>query len=310
MNNKIKHLVISGGGPSLFGMIGLLNVLEVADIWNINTIESIYGCSSGSWLGVCLCLMKLGLTFNTLEEFIIKRPWDKLISSNILELTNLYQSKGAFDINAIRMSIKPLLKSCGLSLEITLEEFYKKTDIEINMITTNINTLPLTKEIISYKNYPKLELCMALKMSMGLPFLITPSFYEDMCFVDGGIMSNYPLKTCVEEKKPEMDEVLGLKISWEKRDLTLKEDSNMFEFMTHLMKMLVYHIENIDNENNDKLELEKYQTILCKIDDIGGPGNWIEVFLEEDKREKFINSGKKSAWEYLSLMSEKNLETE
>jgi predicted acylesterase/phospholipase RssA len=52
----IKHLVISGGGPTLFRTLGALQHLQEAAFWKLEDIESIYGTSAGAIVAVILCL--------------------------------------------------------------------------------------------------------------------------------------------------------------------------------------------------------------------------------------------------------------
>ena len=42
-NSKIKHLVISGGGPAGFLTYGALRYTAQQKIWNLNELKSIYG---------------------------------------------------------------------------------------------------------------------------------------------------------------------------------------------------------------------------------------------------------------------------
>ncbi len=50
----IKHLVISGGGPTLFRTLGALQHLQETTFWKIDEIESIYGTSAGAIVAVLL----------------------------------------------------------------------------------------------------------------------------------------------------------------------------------------------------------------------------------------------------------------
>ena len=53
---KIKHLVISGGGPSGLLTYGAASYLARQGFWSIENIESIYGCSIGAYMGVVFSL--------------------------------------------------------------------------------------------------------------------------------------------------------------------------------------------------------------------------------------------------------------
>jgi predicted acylesterase/phospholipase RssA len=52
----IKHLVISGGGPSLIQVLGAIQHLEEKEHICLKNIETIYGTSAGAMVGVLLCL--------------------------------------------------------------------------------------------------------------------------------------------------------------------------------------------------------------------------------------------------------------
>ena len=53
---NIKHLIIPSGGPTGFVMYGALRQLAKENVWNIENIESIYGCSVGSLIGAIISL--------------------------------------------------------------------------------------------------------------------------------------------------------------------------------------------------------------------------------------------------------------
>jgi predicted acylesterase/phospholipase RssA len=52
----IKHLVICGGGPSIFQSLGAIQRLEQQKFIEMPNIQTIYGTSAGAILGVLLCL--------------------------------------------------------------------------------------------------------------------------------------------------------------------------------------------------------------------------------------------------------------
>ena len=46
----IKHIVLSGGGQSIFTFYGVIKESNERGLWNISNIESIYGTSAGAIL--------------------------------------------------------------------------------------------------------------------------------------------------------------------------------------------------------------------------------------------------------------------
>jgi predicted acylesterase/phospholipase RssA len=300
----VKHLVLSGGGPSLFGIFGALHELHNKQKWDINEIVSIYGCSSGALLAILLCLVRLGLTFNELEEYLIHRTWDVLVTSKVLGVHNAFTSKGLFDKSLLLKAIGPLFSTVSLDPNISLNELCSASNIQVYMYTVDVNTKPLTKIELSSSNYGHLPVYELLTMSMGLPGLITPSFLDDKCLIDGGLMVNFPMKECITRESPEHEEVLGFKIKWTNRDLRLKEDTNFLSFMAHLMKMMAFHIDYTESEVE-----HDYDIVFCSIPDVGGPSGWMNVFIDPTSRADFVRHGVQSATEFIFEHQERSSQT-
>lgn len=86
----IKHLVISGGGPTGFLSYGVASYLAKKDFWKLEDIKSIYGCSIGAYMGVVL---SLGYEWEWLDDYFIKRPWEKLAASSAIKFTDINEKK-------------------------------------------------------------------------------------------------------------------------------------------------------------------------------------------------------------------------
>ena len=68
----------------------------------------------------------------------------------------------------------------------------------------------LTYEQLNYKTYPELKVISAICMSSSFPLVFTPIFYQDKCFVDGGLINNYPLNNCLLDNNCDENEILSL----------------------------------------------------------------------------------------------------
>ena len=133
----IKHLVLAGGGAAGFSVYGALKYLNQKSFFSLNNINSIYASSAGSIIGGLIILAK---DWKLLDDYILKRPWNKLININPTALLNLWQQKGIFDKNMITEILKPFLKINDLNETITLKELYNKTKIDFYIYTTNLNS--------------------------------------------------------------------------------------------------------------------------------------------------------------------------
>jgi predicted acylesterase/phospholipase RssA len=118
----IKHLVISGGGPLGFRYLGALQKLEIDGFWRFDDIETIYGTSIGAIIGTFICLK---YDWETLNKYIIERPWHDAFKVNPKQIFDSYYNKGLFDKKLAEIIFKPLLEAKDLTLNITLKEFYE-----------------------------------------------------------------------------------------------------------------------------------------------------------------------------------------
>ena len=118
----IKHLVISGGGPVLIQILGAIQHLERNEIVHMNEIESIYGTSAGAIIGILICLK---FDWDTINDYIIKRPWHDVFPIKVQNIFDAYTKKGIFDIKTVEKCFKPLLDAKDIPMDINLEDFYK-----------------------------------------------------------------------------------------------------------------------------------------------------------------------------------------
>lgn len=290
---NIKNLVLSGGGVGGFNMYGAIkNMIENKHI-DFNKIEKIYSVSVGAIVGV---IFSLKLDNQIIDDYLIKRPWYKFINIKPNNILNIWRDKGIFDKSLINIIIKPLLQSKGIDENITLKDFYEITKIEINMFTVNINTTFPEKIKISHNNYPDLELCTALAMTSCVPIAFIPIYYDDKCFIDGGIVDNFPLGEFLNDHKDISNienEVLCFKIKSINEKKLITKDSNLLEYLFRLVSILrtlsiknseSYSINNIINCNIKNNYLDK----------------WNEALYEEELRKSLILDGKNDSDQFIT----------
>ena len=175
----IKHLVISGGGPIMVQVLGAIQHLEQNNFLNMKDIESIYGTSAGAIIGILICL---NYDWETINDYIIKRPWHDVFSIKVQNIFDAYTKKGIFDIKTIEKCFKPLLDAKDISMDINLTDFYNLSRIELHLFSFEINEYKV--QDISYLTHPNLSLMTAVQMTCGLPILVTPVCIDDKCFIE------------------------------------------------------------------------------------------------------------------------------
>ena len=165
----IKHLIISGGGPIMVQILSTIQELEKNNYLNINDIESIYGTSAGAIIGI---LISLKYDWETINDYIIKRPWQDVFPIKVQNILDSYTKRGIFDIKTIEKCFKPLFDAKDIPLDINMEDFFKLTNVELHMFAFEINQYKV--EDISYLTYPKLPVLQAIQMTCAIPVLVTP----------------------------------------------------------------------------------------------------------------------------------------
>ena len=276
----IKHLVIGGGGPFGLCALGSLKYLHDKEFWNIKNIESIYATSIGALVAVYLSLK---YDYEYIVEYLVKRPWEKIFEEigveNILEL---YNSKGLINVYSIYFKKYSILfEAKGLSPNVTMKEFYDYSGIDF------------TRNIISHKTHPDLELMTALCMTSAFPVVFTPVIIDDKCYIDGGIFSNYAVNICLQETGCKHEEILGVK-KYQSKDINdglITKESNILDFLEKITL-------NIFNRISDELVLEiiPYE-VVCNMNIFTTYDSWTQVPFSSEHRNNLISYGIKIAEE-------------
>jgi|LauGreSuBDMM15SN_2_FD.fasta_scaffold00334_9 predicted acylesterase/phospholipase RssA len=265
----IKHLVISGGGPIMVQVLGAIQTLESSEFLSMKEIESIYGTSAGAIVGVLICLK---YDWDTINDYIIKRPWQDVFPIKVQNIFDAYTKKGIFDIKTIEKCFKPLLDAKDISMDINLLEFYELTNIELHLFSFEINEYKAHD--ISYLTHPSLKLLTAIQMTCSLPILVTPVCLEDKCYIDGGVTCNYPLGVCIESGK-DPNEIFGFKNKYNKNKNTVNSESNLLDFVLNFLFKAIFSLSTdeiqpkITNEivfDSDHLSLEVLRNSLNSVE--------------------------------------------
>jgi predicted acylesterase/phospholipase RssA len=235
--NTIKHLVISGGGVTGFSFFGSLRESSERNIWNIENIETIYGTSIGALIGVMLALK---YDWNTLETYLVNRPWQNVFKVDMYSIIGSIQDRGIFQLSMIKELLTPLFLGKDISTDITMLEFYELTKIDIHIFITEIKSFTLIN--ISHKTHPDWKVVDAVYASSSLPVVFAPLHKDELFYCDGGFLANYPLIHCINNgANPK--EILGCvktAITDEKADLY--NDSTLLDYIMVLLNNTVKNI--------------------------------------------------------------------
>lgn len=219
-SSKITNLVLSGGGIKGIIMIGALKALDDNKI--LNNIKSISMTSVGALIGV---LYVMGYKIDELYEFLSILDISKMKS---LKPGKLLSHFGLDDGEKLLLVVEKMLEAKNFSPDITLNEFYEKTQITLNITGTCLNDKKV--HYFSHKSHPEMKLKIAVRISTSVPLWFIPVEYEGNLYVDGGCMDNYPIKIF----KNELENTIGIYLASEKTNT--KSIKNLESYLVNLFK--------------------------------------------------------------------------
>jgi len=277
---NIEHIVLSGGGPVGFIQCSSINYLLNKNMIDLNKIKSIYAVSAGIFTAIAIALK---YDFNDIVKYQVERPWEKIFEikpSNAIY--NIITKNGIYDNESFENIISPILLAKDINISITLIELYEKTNVDLHIITTNINTLEMVD--INHISHPDYKLLEIIHMTCCIPLLFTPIFKDDTFFLDGGITNNFPLDLCIKNNNLDnTDTILAYKNLIDTNYYNgLKSDSQLVDIIMFLIKKLACML------------CYKNQSTVKYIVNIPTPGmsyNTLIKLLNKDDRSKLMKDG-------------------
>jgi predicted acylesterase/phospholipase RssA len=223
------NIVINGGGANIFNSYGALKQANLSKIWSHESVHSYYGTSAGGMLSV---IMALQYSWEELDDFMIKRPWQNVWKFNVLNVYHYYLKKGIYGIEIFQDMFGPLFKGKDLDLTVTLKEFYEATGKTVYLYAVKLSTFEIVE--FSYKTHPDMEVLRAVYASAALPILFKPAEYNGELYTDGGFLINYPLAKCTADPKT----ILGFRNAYTASNANINDVQGLFEYLSYVLNMV------------------------------------------------------------------------
>jgi len=286
--NKIKHLVISGGSAWGFCAFGAIFEAITTGFLNISDLKSMYLTSVGSIVGV---MYSLGISPIVLKDYLIKRPWETVCKKSRCSVLEIYDNKGVIQNTFFENMFSPLLKSVDLKEDSTMMDLFLFNGIEIHIYTTELNSFQLVD--ISYKTHPDWRIVDAIHCSCSIPFIFSPMIKERHCFLDGAFLLNYPISKCIEQVGENLDNILSISLgnkdpSSPSTIQIVDEQSNIFDLFQLLLHHLTdFYTKQIEFENNSiKVPFEiKFYSQPCSLE------YCLNILYSKEERQSLIYNG-------------------
>lgn len=189
MNNTIDTLCIGGGGLKGFSFLSALNVLISHNYINLDLINTYTGTSFGS---IFCFLLSIGYTTEELITYF--NNFDKKDLDINLDL-ELFLLKYGFNDGSNYLDLVTILFNLKTKLrDITFKDLEILTKKKIYIIVTNFTKGQ--KEVFSAETTPDMSVLLSIRISISIPFILTPVIYNDNYYVDGCLTSNFGIEYC------------------------------------------------------------------------------------------------------------------
>ncbi len=276
---QLKNLVLSGGGVTALGFLGILKLLYEHDL--IKEIEHFIGTSMGAIISY---LLTIGFTHNELLEFSKLFNFSKITED--IKLDNFLCNFGFIDMNNIKIILKNISNVKNIDNDITFIQHYEKTKKKLSITGTCLSDFKLY--YFNYENTPNMKIFDAILISCCIPLLFQPIEHDNKCWIDGGIINNFPIDYCNDE----IDNTLGIAIKdicFEKCTINPKKD--LPDYLSNLFKCLVY------SDTVKKLETYDKNTIKYNFD----ISIMVDFNINSDEISEIFNDGYQQAQSQINI---------
>lgn len=285
-SSSIKHLVISSGLIYGLSFYGALKECALRNVYNIDNIETIYATSAGTIVAV---MISLKYDWESIDNYIINRPWSRVFPININTIINAFQSCGILDISCIKELFSPLFRGRELDIDITMVEFREFTGIDFHFFTTRLDTFEVLD--INADSCPEWTVVEAVYASCAVPILFQPFFKDGCKYADGAFLSKYPISHCLNDKRVHTEtDILGISlgnlVAHDNSESDSESDSIIFSPMLHYIYMILSNL--VKKIANSKISITNEIIITPKdfqLNDI------YSVVNSKEERAKYIELG-------------------
>lgn len=328
---RYRNLVFKGGGVRGIAYLGALKYLYEHGL--MSTIERVAGTSAGAItaLGVTLCPSDFA-QFKTMADGLDYRkiPAENDVRTHTIEsksiaaLTEFYRDLSPF--KNIQCTIR-LLQDKGWYSSAYLYQWLRSVIAERFTVTKekytfeDFNTPKIHKDgqafpllyitgtdltnrlprLFSLETTPDMEVALAVRISMSIPLFFEavqyqyPGTDEEQCYVDGGLMWNYPVDIFDDERYAKKlsdgvnEETLGLFLYSSEKKTHYEPIKSMVDYMEALFETISLVQEHL------VIRTEKNYSRTIFIDDCGIEATDFDIELGDARYTSLFDSGYSAA---------------
>lgn len=276
--------VFSGGGIKGFALVGGLQVLEEKGF----SFQRTAGTSAGS---IIASLVIAGYTSYQIEEFFLEMDVKDLLDRRqgwlqfpLTKWLLLYWKLGLYKGDALESWIADKLALKGI---VTFSDLPPNALRIITSDITNGKLVVLPNDLKAYGMDPQtFSVAKAVRMSCSVPYFFEPVKLrvgkQTNVFVDGGVLSNFPMWLFNNERNLRERPVIGLKLQSDELGKPHEVD-NAVELFTALFKTMI-------DAHDSRYISKKHVGNIVFIPMKGLSG--LDFDVHEERREELIERGR------------------
>ncbi len=217
-SNKKVDGVFEGGGVNGIGLVGAVSVLEESGYEFVN----VAGTSAGA---IVAALVGAGYSAAEMKKIIANLDFRALTDARwtghipvLGGVLDEFLYKGLYKGDALLNLMRDLLSQKGIRTFRDLicpDASEERFRFKIRMIASDVSLgqmLVLPQDIQAYGVAPEdLEVALAIRMSMSIPFFFQPIKMKNSYIVDGGLLSNFPVEIFDSDGPPQWP-TFGIKL--------------------------------------------------------------------------------------------------
>ncbi len=327
---RYRNLVFKGGGVRGIAYLGALKYLYEHEL--MSTIERVAGTSAGAITALGVALFPSN--FARFKEMADSLDYRKVPSEDdestrnesrgLLALTELYRDLALFknlQCSLRLLQVKGWYSSAYLyqwlrsiiaerfTVTKTTYTFADFNDPEIHkdgqafplLYITGTDITNRTPRLFSLETTPDMEVALAVRISMSIPLFFEaiqyqyPETGEEQCYVDGGLMWNYPVDMFDDQKYAKKlvdganEETLGLFLYSSEKETSHKPVKSMIDYMGALFESISLVQEQL------VIRTEKNYSRTVFIGDCGIEATDFDIELGDTRYNSLFDSGYSAA---------------
>ena len=256
MTYHFRNLVFEGGGVKGIAYIGAMQVLEEKGI--LSSIKRVGGTSVGA---INALLFALGFNNNEQKKILWDLNFNNFLDASWLipNMIRVLKRYGWYKGDYFREWVSELIKEKTGTSTTTFKDLREAKKPDLYVYGTNLSTH--FSEVFSVEHSPDMRLADAVRISMSLPLFFTAirNTRSDV-YVDGGLLTNYPVKLFDREKY----------VASDKRNTDYYEKQNASFLKEHPKSSpYVYNKETLGFRLDSKEEIASFRYNEPQVEKIG-----------------------------------------